>query len=1031
MDASGAAESDGNGQYNYPGNPSSADASSSPNSGWEGGGDSGTGAADESMGPQSWQTLSEDPIFATVSVGDTETLELVKLRVTTQIEGLRARTLVDHIYYNPHGSALEGTFKYPLPTEASVSYYAMFVGTEGTPPDVASPDFFGDDNDDLLDLSPEQLAAQNPENLVELSVGGSWGELRTARVVESVKGKQVYEEITQQVIDPSLVEEIAPNTFQARVFPIPAQGYNRVVIAYEQTLQRVGDTLEYSFPIPAGDVQEIDVTVSAPKPAVGAMTYKGTLEGGQALDGENGSLYTHTIEGNTDGGWLVFEVADNSTAEAEVITGTNPKLEQDYFLARLHPQVDGADDGAGAKQVVFLVDTSLSENPTRFGISVQLLESILTSSPGIQKFNVMTFDAGARWISKVWIANNEQGRSDALAELNSVLLEGATDFSAALRGLANAPMAAGDGNLDVFVLSDGVVSWGDRTIESMLQNYEAITPFHARFFAYRTGVGAENLELFAALTQKGATFNCQSADAVAACGKAHQAPSMILDAVTVKPEGAEGGQVDELLIAGRQATLFSGATLTIAGRVIKPGPVVIELSGIAGGTTKTLSIPVTLTPSGELAPRAWAEIAVTQLLQARDETLEPLAMALSQHYFIASRVASFLVLETDEEYDTYDLNLEVAELDGQEIAAVIDAALAIQKAALTTWDLLQQVFTDYTDYSKIMSIKGGELLEDIAALVPATALQLPTSTLEIPLLTLEDATSGYSAGLDNWATLPDAQQTNPQQIKLFTGEADKRFAAGSPGAAVRALSSIVEATHGSSKASRIAGYRMASWGLLPEAAQVFLQVLRKRPFEPQSYRDLANALGMQRPALSAMLFEAVLAGEWDAKFGLLKTVAEEEYALFIQRLTTEQPDHKLLDLLSQRQQDLKLEIPAADLRVTITWNTDNTDIDLWIVDPNGEKCFYENKTTATGLTLLDDLTQGYGPERATAKTSVAGDYKVQVHYYNNNGNTLSAETYVNATIVRNAGTAQAQVQQYNVALSNVNDVVTIDTITVK
>ena len=32
--------------------------------------------------------------------------------------------------------------------------------------------------------------------------------------------------------------------------------------------------------------------------------------------------------------------------------------------------------------------------------------------------------------------------------------------------------------------------------------------------------------------------------------------------------------------------------------------------------------------------------------------------------------------------------------------------------------------------------------------------------------------------------------------------------------------------------------------------------------------------------------------------------------------------------------------PQGDLRVTISWNTDGTDIDLWVIEPDGVKCYY-------------------------------------------------------------------------------------------
>src|SRR5206468_2705171 len=75
--------------------------------------------------------------FARVYVGDGNALELVSLHVSVTLDGPRARTLVDHVFHNPHDRQLEGTFEYPLPAGASPSYFAMFLGaarTSAAPP---------------------------------------------------------------------------------------------------------------------------------------------------------------------------------------------------------------------------------------------------------------------------------------------------------------------------------------------------------------------------------------------------------------------------------------------------------------------------------------------------------------------------------------------------------------------------------------------------------------------------------------------------------------------------------------------------------------------------------------------------------------------------------------------------------------------------------------------------------------------------------------------------------------------------------
>jgi hypothetical protein len=53
---------------------------------------------------------------------------------------------------------------------------------------------------------------------------------------------------------------------------------------------------------------------------------------------------------------------------------------------------------AFARHGVFLLDTSMSEHPDRFAVSMKLLKSILEADSDLEHFNVLTFNAGAAWV---------------------------------------------------------------------------------------------------------------------------------------------------------------------------------------------------------------------------------------------------------------------------------------------------------------------------------------------------------------------------------------------------------------------------------------------------------------------------------------------------------------------------------------------------------------------------------------------------------------------------------------------------------
>jgi len=89
---------------------------------------------------------------------------------------------------------------------------------------------------------------------------------------------------------------------------------------------------------------------------------------------------------------------------------------------------------------------------------------------------------------------------------------------------------------------------------------------------------------------------------------------------------------------------------------------------------------------------------------------------------------------------------------------------------------------------------------------------------------------------------------------------------------------------------------------------------------------------------------------------------------------------------------------TGDVQVTLTWyNSQSIDVDLWVIEPSGEKCYYSNDITATGGTLdRDNLCSNYingRPENIFWSEAPAGLYKIIVHWYSDCGNTISSQPF--------------------------------------
>ena len=99
------------------------------------------------------------------------------------------------------------------------------------------------------------------------------------------------------------------------------------------------------------------------------------------------------------------------------------------------------------------------------------------------------------------------------------------------------------------------------------------------------------------------------------------------------------------------------------------------------------------------------------------------------------------------------------------------------------------------------------------------------------------------------------------------------------------------------------------------------------------------------------------------------------------------------------------KVPPRDIKIVLTWDTP-TDVDLWVIDPKGERCYYAHPETASGGNLDVDITRGYGPETFTMARAIPGNYAVQIQYFSSGG---APVTRVHVYIILNEGTPEERV----------------------
>lgn len=260
-----------------------------------------------------------------------------------------------------------------------------------------------------------------------------------------------------------------------------------------------------------------------------------------------------------------------------------------------------------------------------------------------------------------------------------------------------------------------------------------------------------------------------------------------------------------------------------------------------------------------------------------------------------------------------------------------------------------------------------------------------------------------------------------QEVAYFIDAADILRDKGQNAEALRVLSSIAEIRTENHALLRILAHRLEQIGEQKLAVQLFEKIAQLRGEDPQSFRDLALALEKDgRYDEAVEQFIKVLKGNWDGRFPEIEKIVLNE----LNHLLSAHPN-----IAAAKKVDKAWVVPVEyKARVILTWDTDNCDIDLWVTEPNGEKCFYSHNQTQGGGHMSRDFTQGFGPEEYVIRQTQNGSYKIQANYYGSRQVTKPEPTTLQVKIFRDYGTSSEKVEEVSLRLDNVKETIDVATI---
>ncbi|HUP07229.1 MAG TPA: VIT domain-containing protein [Caldimonas sp.] len=239
-----------------------------------------------------------------------------------------------------------------------------------------------------------------------------------------------------------------------------------------------------------------------------------------------------------------------------------------------------------------------------------------------------------------------------------------------------------------------------------------------------------------------------------------------------------------------------------------------------------------------------------------------------------------------------------------------------------------------------------------------------------------------------WAVYLEERRLHARSVAFFLDAAEAFLERGRRTEGLRVLSNLAEMDLQNRQVLRLLGYRLQQADESALAVTVFERVRAIAPHEPQSSRDLGLALAANGRAQAATeALHEVAIGSWDPRFADIDLIALVELNAIVDAARRE---GRTLDtgFIDPR----LLRAMPLDLRVVLAWDADNTDVDLHVVDPNGEEVYYGHPRSRQGGAITRDATGGYGPEEFALRVAKPGRYRIEAQFFGHRQQVLLSST---------------------------------------
>lgn len=949
-------------------------------------------------------------------------MQLQDLSVDILVVGQTAVTTMEMTFYNPNSRVMEGEFEFPLSDGQQVSRFALDID----------------------------------------------GKLREGVVVDKALGRKAFEEIVRRGVDPGLLEKTEGNNFRARVYPMPRRGTRRILIAFEQELSQKNGQDFYFLPIAnAVKLKKFKIHTE-----VVSRFVKADIQNSLQLDfTQSRNSYiseveqtNYTLNKNIA---LTFPKID----KPQLITAT--KGDESYLYGHIALEKLALREKEAPKNIGILWDSSLSNEKRDFAKEYALLDAYFKELKNV-KVTLTTFHI--RTAKPVTFEVKDGNWQELREYLEKQVYDGATDGNA---------MVFPKGADEYLLFSDGIFNFGAKEFQlntlikflqapvNVISSLQVANWDKLQYLAGATGGSLINLntqalpEALKALRyqsfqllsykvksgnvtdlypQKGTlvgenfTFsghlNSEEATLVVSFGYPNK---VILEKeLTFNKNNTAGTGEFALLrriwaekkIAQLQREGAQAKNIDAVGRqygIVTEGNSLIVLETVAD------YVRYQITPPKELQ-REYEHLVNKEKQDKEKEKKEhldyvvKLSEAQSKWWNTSFPIAGTQPVKNTAERSS---NESTAGINARASASV-NRSLAIRgisSISESSQAEMAEVMVGYgrssrkgrrqnknaaKETAQVLNYEEESEAEDRSGeLANTSKIALNDYNPDTPYLKVME----YADPAKAVETYYKLKKEYGQTPSFYVDVADYFFKKGDTQQAILVVSNLAELSLEDAQLLRVLAYKLSAYKAYPEAVSISRKVVAIREEEPQSYRDLGLALaqaGEYQQAIETLY--KVVERPWDQRFRDVQLIAMNEINNIINTqkgLRTSFIDKRLL----------KKE--PVDIRVVLTWDTDNSDMDLWVTDPEDEKCYFSNTLTYLGGKISRDVTQGYGPEEFMLKKAPKGNYKIEVNYYGNRSQKQLLPVSLRITFFTHYGSPQEKKQETTVRLSDQREVIEV------